>query len=156
MTLTIRSDKEWGALCKAIGMEELVSDERFLTAQARKEHHHEIDELISSWTSGQSRQELVRKLQGLGIASAPVLDAADLVKDPHLRSRGYFCRDAESSEGEFIGQPFRMSNCQGSVRWRGPDLGRDNARLLGGLRRKGERPIKPVDGGSLGTAYDLS
>jgi crotonobetainyl-CoA:carnitine CoA-transferase CaiB-like acyl-CoA transferase len=49
-----------------------------------------IDRLIASYTVSHDKHALARVLQGAGLEAVPVLSAADLLADPHLRDRGFF------------------------------------------------------------------
>jgi crotonobetainyl-CoA:carnitine CoA-transferase CaiB-like acyl-CoA transferase len=45
---------------------------------------------IAAWTGPQDKRDLAARLQASGLEAFPVLDADELLADPHLAARGYF------------------------------------------------------------------
>jgi crotonobetainyl-CoA:carnitine CoA-transferase CaiB-like acyl-CoA transferase len=85
VAITCRTDDEWVALAKAAGHAEWSVDDRFASRDGRVRHRGELDELVTSWTSGQDRYELMELLQGLGVPAGVAQDAEDRVdRDPQL------------------------------------------------------------------------
>jgi CoA:oxalate CoA-transferase len=89
----------------------------------------------TAWCHGHGKAEIVAMLQGLGISCAPLNDVGDLLDDPHLRERGFFCELAHPLAGaaRYAGVPFRMSATPGGLQRPAPLLGADNALVLGAL-----------------------
>ena len=84
-------EDEWRALSQAMGNPGWVRDPKFATLEARKEHESELDPLVAAWTSGLTREEVMARLQGVGVAAGVVEDSRDLLEaDPQLKHRGYF------------------------------------------------------------------
>jgi crotonobetainyl-CoA:carnitine CoA-transferase CaiB-like acyl-CoA transferase len=154
VAIAVRSEGEWARLCEAMGRAEWVRDPRFKDAAARRLNHDELDRLIEDWTRGRSDTEAMHLLQEAGCAAGAVLDAAQLASDPHLEARGYFQQAADGS-GLFPGVPIRLSGGGGVIAWRGPDLGRDNARILRDLLGRSSDDAEPLDEGSIGTAFEI-
>ncbi len=107
------------------------------TLATREGRASNIDSLhaeLARWTSGFDDYELAERLQGFGVAAAPVLNVADLLSDPHYRARRTFIE---------IGHPlgFRETvygNYVKTARVRpayapGPAMGQDNERVFRGL-----------------------
>lgn len=90
LVISIESDDEWAAFCRATGHEEWIDDERFADVLGRHAHHDELDRLIESWTREQDHYEAFHLLQRAGVKAAPVLNGKELLLDPHFRERGQF------------------------------------------------------------------
>lgn len=90
LALTVRSEREWQSLCAALREPTWTTDQRFATAEARRDNHDALDELIAAATRGGDRAELVSQLQAAGIAAGPSMTVADLLADPHLAAREFF------------------------------------------------------------------
>lgn len=89
--IAVQTEKEWLALAKAIGNPEWVKDPQFDTLKARKEHEDELDTLVATWTLSFSPEEIMAKLQGMGIAAGVVQNAQDFLdKDPQTKHRQFF------------------------------------------------------------------
>jgi crotonobetainyl-CoA:carnitine CoA-transferase CaiB-like acyl-CoA transferase len=90
LVVTVRNDAEWAAFCGAAGHPEWAGDPRFADLLARFENHDALDEAISSWTRGQDHIEAMHLLQDAGVIAAAVLNPKQVLRDPHLRERGFF------------------------------------------------------------------
>ena len=100
----------WEAVCHAIGREELLSDPRFETASARREHADELRSAIASWTKQRDKHEAMRLLAEAGVPASAVFDTLDLFRDPHLESRGFVKTVEHPGLGpvRMLGWPARM------------------------------------------------
>ncbi|MFM9999650.1 MAG: CaiB/BaiF CoA transferase family protein [Burkholderiaceae bacterium] len=87
--LTVRSDDDWRAFCRAIGQDALVNDARFATNAARMQHHDVLDDLIAGWSRKVPRDAAVGLLRQAGIPASAVQNAHEVHFDPHLRARGF-------------------------------------------------------------------
>jgi len=67
-------------------------------------------------------------LQQAKIPTGPVLDAKELVEDPHLADRGFFetVTHPEAGTHPYVGMYAKMSKTPGSIRKPAPCLGEDN------------------------------
>ena len=75
-------------------------------------------------------------LQGRGVPAGAVLDAREILEDPHLNQRDYFAEITEPDVGTFRypGRPIRMSG-PSATDWKRPSprLGEHSGRILSGL-----------------------
>jgi crotonobetainyl-CoA:carnitine CoA-transferase CaiB-like acyl-CoA transferase len=139
VTIAVTDEREWRALCAAMGQPELADDPRFATAAARKAHEDELDRLIDAWTATRDRYDVMHRLQAVGIAAGVVQTARDLFADPQLRARGFFewvdhsDRDPLLGVRPYVGRPWRLSRAPGGSRRRAPGLGEHNRAVLVGL-----------------------
>jgi benzylsuccinate CoA-transferase BbsF subunit len=84
--IAVADDKEWAALCREMERPELAVDPGYSTLAARKQAEDAVDALLTEWTADQERFALAERLQGLGIAAAPVESLPDTFeRDPQLR-----------------------------------------------------------------------
>lgn len=132
IAITVSSEEEWAALRRAMGEPPWASDQRFAAAVSRWHHQDELDRLIEGWTSGHEHQELMHKLQEAGVPCGAVLDAQELVTDPHLRARGFFWEIDHRDTGPrlYAGLPIRLSLTPGSPRMPAPSYGEHNEHVL--------------------------
>ncbi len=59
--LLVANDDKWQALCKVMKREELIGDPRYATNAARAKRFDEMDEIVSSWTSQYTKQEVMEQ-----------------------------------------------------------------------------------------------
>lgn len=102
---------QWIRLLKTIGHRDLIDDPRFATPESRYEYRHEIDELITAWTSQRSKFEAMELLGNAGVPAGAVQTTAELIQDPYLRQHGMFAQIDHPERGEMIipGFPIKMS-----------------------------------------------
>ncbi len=91
LALAAESEEAWRALAGHLGMPELVSDERFASAAARKRHEDELDAILEAWCAEQDAGEATGALNALGCCAAPVMRLAEVLEDPlpQLVARGF-------------------------------------------------------------------
>jgi crotonobetainyl-CoA:carnitine CoA-transferase CaiB-like acyl-CoA transferase len=101
VTLSCGTDEEFAALCSAMGMPELVEDERFLTSAARYENQNALDSVIGGWAQSRSHYEVFHTLQAAGVPCAPVLSIAEVFEDPHMRARNNWQQVTHAEAGTY-------------------------------------------------------
>jgi crotonobetainyl-CoA:carnitine CoA-transferase CaiB-like acyl-CoA transferase len=116
-----------------MGRDDLAaSNSPYVTLPGRLSRAVELDELIAAWTRGHDRLSLTHRLQALGIPAGPVMDAADMRADPHLRQRDFFI--AQERPGlptrEYPRQPFRFAEAVLPSPARAPLLGEHTRDVL--------------------------
>ena len=93
MTISIISDKEWQAVCSALDREDLIDDERFSTALARRKNAELRREVIAAEVSKRATGELLEKLDAADVPCAPLLDRKDLLDHPQIVESGTILRE---------------------------------------------------------------
>ena len=142
-TIAVRTKTQWTALCAVLGRPEWAEDSRFATASARHANRAEIDQAINAWTADQDHYQVMRRLQKVGVPSAPVPTIKDLLEDPHLRERGFFetVTDPEVGTYPYYSRPMKLSRTPGGTRWHAPHLGQHNRFVLGDLLGLSEQEL---------------
>lgn len=122
------NDGLWATLCKAMGQEELVQDERFHNVSTRVENVNKIDEMIQDWVSQYTRNEAVEILDKHGVPCGPVQNVDDLLKDEHLREREQIIDVDHPTIGEIpvSGVTVKLSETPGKIRYNPPLVGQHN------------------------------
>lgn len=135
VVIAARDDGEWRALCGAMGMAELCADVRFADPFARHQNQDDLDEIISGWTCGRDKFQVMDALQRAGVPAGPVMDGRDLLADPHFKARGYF--EAVEHDGatglgrqRYVSRGWKMSGNDVRIRKPAPMLGEDNRYVL--------------------------
>jgi crotonobetainyl-CoA:carnitine CoA-transferase CaiB-like acyl-CoA transferase len=132
IAISMTDDAAWGALCAEAGFD---AKRAALRGDERIEMHDALDAEIARWTARHDQIELMHRLQARGVAACAVLDARDLVEDPHLAARGFFVTITHPDAGTypFPGQPIHLSETPATFRRPAPGLGEHNREVLGGL-----------------------
>lgn len=119
------------AVLRVVG-EELLTDPRFATHEARAEHAEELDDVVAAWISERDVDDVDRAFREAGAAGMRVLSMADVFDDPHYRARETLVNVVDDNAGEItIAAPVpRMSATPARVSHLGPPLGRDTDVVL--------------------------
>jgi benzylsuccinate CoA-transferase BbsF subunit len=135
VAIAVSSEVEWQGLCKAMGVPQWSKEDRFCDILSRRKNHDELDRLIESWTIGYTHYEVMETLQRHGVASGPSLNSEELVKDPHLRERGFFVEVDHPAVGKRLisGLSFSLNATPGGISRPAPLLGQHNEYVFGEL-----------------------
>ena len=132
VAIAVRSEGEWRAFAGALGQPAWTAEPWFTTLQGRLEHQDELDRHIAGWTSGQDAYDVMHQLQSAGVPAGVVVNAEQLVSDPHLNARKFFwdIDHPETGLRRYAGQPVRMSATPARVHRPAPCLGQHNDKVL--------------------------
>ena len=110
-TIAVTDDGEWASLCREIGRPEYIQDSRFDTFAHRKQNEEELNRLIGEWTAGLAAEDVMERLQAVGVPAGVVENTADVFDDPQLRKRNMYWPMQHSEMGMFthLGQSFQLS-----------------------------------------------
>jgi benzylsuccinate CoA-transferase BbsF subunit len=89
IAIAARTDDEWQNLASALSPE-LARDPRFLTSEGRAEAEDELERRIAELTRERDREELAADLQARGVPASVVQSSEDILRDEHLRARGFW------------------------------------------------------------------
>jgi crotonobetainyl-CoA:carnitine CoA-transferase CaiB-like acyl-CoA transferase len=82
------SDANFARLVRAMDREDLLSDRRFATSEARVAHGTEINTLVAAWVQSQRTDEVERRCLSSGAPFGRVAGAAEILANAHLAARG--------------------------------------------------------------------
>jgi crotonobetainyl-CoA:carnitine CoA-transferase CaiB-like acyl-CoA transferase len=121
--------------CKALGLEGLISDPRFIDNPSRVKNNRELDAIVSEAISRLTLNELRARLQAHDVGFSPIYDAADIFADPHFAARQTIVTVPDEELGDLRMQCVvpRFSETPVSVRSAGPALGQHNDEVFGAL-----------------------
>jgi len=135
VSIAVSTEAEWQSLCQAIDRPELASDPRFTDGFTRYQNQEELDRIISEWSIEHSDYEAMHLLQDKGVPAAAVLSNSQMVRDPHLKERGFCVEDDHPEAGRRIisGFSWHLDRTPGAVRAHAPLLGEHNQEIFSGL-----------------------
>jgi len=84
VAIAVEDERQWQALCEVIGRAEMAG--LYGDVQARKAAREEIRAAVEAWTLRRTHYEAQAALQSAGVAAAAVLNAVELLNDPHVRA----------------------------------------------------------------------
>ena len=132
----------WDSLLAIMGRSDLIGDERYANADGRTEHREEVEAVITAWTSGHTKHEIMHILNDVGIPCGAVLSTQDVLDDPHLRAREMVVDVQDPHRGDYqaLGCPIKLSSNTVEVK-PPPLLGQHSEEVLTTLLNMGEGEI---------------
>lgn len=129
--VTTPSQSLWATLCHAVGMPELIEDERFARGRDRVTNSAELRAVLRPWFEARSKQEVMTTLGEAGVPVAAAFDTTEVFNDPHLVARDFFATLDHPTKGELLVMkpPFRMSGSEVPVT-RAPLIGEHTREIL--------------------------
>jgi crotonobetainyl-CoA:carnitine CoA-transferase CaiB-like acyl-CoA transferase len=125
----------WPRFVEWLGMPELLTDPRFSTPLARREHHADFDAVFLPWLMEKTVAEAFHSAQAHRIPCTPVNAIADMLADPQLAARSYFTQvnHPDGSLHNYPGLPFRLPETPTALQQAAPALGQHNDEVCGRL-----------------------
>ncbi len=129
--IMVVNTRMWQSMCKAIGREDLLSDERFGRGRGRHANAGTLYDEIKKWSMSCTKQVAMKTLGEAGVPCSAVFDTSDLFNDPHLQSRGFIHHVDHPTEGRvpLLGYPARFSKSEVEIT-PAPLLGQHTAEVL--------------------------
>jgi crotonobetainyl-CoA:carnitine CoA-transferase CaiB-like acyl-CoA transferase len=112
VVIAVGNDGQFRALCGALGVEALGTDDRFLTNAVRIEHRAALTAELSALTARHGMKALMAMLEAAGVPCGPVNTIDQVFDEPQARHRGL---EVEQSRADLSGpvrtvaSPIRMS-----------------------------------------------
>ncbi|MGA5879199.1 CaiB/BaiF CoA transferase family protein [Streptomyces cellulosae] len=86
--LSVQNEREWAALCEHfLDTPGLIHDPRFATGSARVSHRRELNAVLAERVAASDGEEVMKLLDTIGIANAPVNDVKQFLDHPVLAGR---------------------------------------------------------------------
>ena len=132
LNLGAATQPTWEQLCRAIGREDLMEDERFLAPWDRKAREEELAALLEETFSAQNTGHWLELLDAAGVVAGPIYNMEQVYRDPQVLARDMLVdtEDPELGTIRNIGVPVKLSATPGSIRRRAPALGEHSAEIL--------------------------
>jgi len=131
VVISVSSDEEWNAFCKAIGKPNLVQDDKYSTSNSRWKNQDSLDKLIEAWTIDKDRYDVMTILQNAGVAAGAVTIAAQLHSEPQLKDRGFYQQVHRDIIGTQLYRSWPIKFSETNIQMRpAPKLGEHNNYVL--------------------------
>lgn len=127
-------DAAWQKLCRVIGLEAWLDDERFATVKGRFDNMAEIVTGIDGALSARSRDEWGALFDAAGLIWGPVLTLDEVASDAQAESLGLFPTIEHPERGPYrsVSIPMRFHTAQVGPRGTAPTLGAHTTEVLAG------------------------
>ncbi len=135
MTLGVGNERQWTALCDALGRPEWAADPRFRTNRDRLAHREELVRRLMEILLARPTAEWTRILGEAEVPCGAIRSVPEALASPEVRDRGVIVEvpGADGSPLPLIGPPVRLSASPPRVRRRPPALGEHTEEVLADL-----------------------
>jgi len=113
MFLGVGNDGQFLAVCRELGCEELVDDQRFTTNALRVKNRTVLHDLLQVHLAHHDAEALSTRLLGKGIPASAILDVPRALAAPHTAHRSMIVEDGSYKA---LGIPIKLSRTPGAVR----------------------------------------
>lgn len=117
------NDGQFVRLCELLEISELASSEKFKTNASRVSHRDELTTLLAQKTKLWKRDELLAKLEKIGVPAGPINTVADVFADPQFNARNMKITP-DGVPG--VRTPIVFSDAELNLDHRSPKLGEHN------------------------------
>ncbi len=122
----------WPDFCRAIEREELASDPRFDSNEAREKNHTDLFRILEKTFALKTLEEWTGRLDDIGISSTPVKNLPEIIADPQARANDFFVPFEHPKYGpmELVVNPVTLSRAQPVSKLPAPELGQHTEEIL--------------------------
>ncbi|MED3662696.1 CoA transferase [Ureibacillus terrenus] len=126
------TNEQFRKLCKLLGREEWLEDERFLTNALRKEHEADLSRMIQEITITKTRDEWIPLLREYKIPCGKVHTIAEALEQPQVKARNLIGELEHPQYGKikFIKNPLQFSGLNIQYKLAPPLLGEHSGEYL--------------------------
>jgi len=130
-------------VCRHLGLEHLLDDERFQSAEGLMANADEIGRHIAGAIAGQPYEHWVEHLQTMEGPWAPVQNPLEIVDDPQMEANGYLVSvvDAEGQDRRLVANPVQFDETPPTVT-RAPQFAEHTDEILRALGRSDDEIIQ--------------
>lgn len=132
LTIGLLDPKWWPGLCRVLGREDLLTDERFVAPRDRHQNREELVQELEAAFATQPRDYWIPLLKKADVPCGPVNSYAEVATDPQILANKYI----ETLEHPYLGSigvpgsPIRMSKNETGPKRFAPELGANTEEVL--------------------------
>lgn len=131
LTCCLDQKKDWPNLCRAIGREDLIEDERFRTPELRRANSIELVEIIDYMICGKDMAEWDNIFRQYSLVWAPVQSNEEIPEDRQMEANGVF---AEIAPGlKTVSSPLQVHGINKIKPGVAPQVGEHTREILASL-----------------------
>jgi crotonobetainyl-CoA:carnitine CoA-transferase CaiB-like acyl-CoA transferase len=129
----LQSDRYWKDFCIALGLKELIDDQRFAGIRPRIQNARELVAILDRAFATRPRDEWLKILKEGGDFIFTIINSiSDLPEDPQVKANEYIVEHDHPELGgmRLLGMPIKLSQTPGEPRGHAPELGEHTEAIL--------------------------
>ena len=135
IVVTANTEKMWQGMCAVLGLDELTSDERFLTGQERLANRDALWPILETAFAQREATGVLEELVKAGVPCARINDVGEALNDPQVQARKMIVevRGDGGRTMEMVGAPIGFDGPEPPQHSLPPRLGEHTEQVLGEL-----------------------
>jgi len=135
VNVAVGNDQLWQKFCKALGLENIMNEQRFATNARRVKNREEIIEIIGDVICTKKADEWLKILTEAGVPCGPIYNMDKIFSDPQVLHREMVKELEHPTAGKVkvTGIPIKLSNTPGEILTAPPVLGQHTKEILSEL-----------------------
>lgn len=132
INLAVGNDRLFVDFCKAVGLEDLLADERFKTNALRVANRAVLTQRVNEAVGKYTVAELSALMDKVGVPNGPILPLEKVLTDPQVQAREMVVEVEHHKLGKIkqTGVPIKFERTPGAVKTAPPGLGQHKRELL--------------------------
>ncbi len=128
----VTNDKFWYAFCTALGLDKMANDPLYSSAENRLINRNQLVNALAAILRNIPGDEILRKLEAVGVPCAPVAEVPEIMKNPQVQARQIFFDMEYPGLGtvKLAHIPARASDIEPATNVRAPQLGEHTREIL--------------------------
>lgn len=129
------NDRLWGRFARAVGLDELTEDPRFVSNADRVRNRDELIPIIAAALGRRSAREWAQVLADAGVPAGPINTVDQALAHPQVRARNMIGEVEHPSAGTIttIASPLKLSATATTIRTAPPEHGQHTDEVLGAM-----------------------
>lgn len=133
----------WRQVAEAVGLPELVDDERFASQPLRAKNQVELARLLEERFAARTASEWLQEMDRRGVPCSPINDYSDILNDPHVGEMGIVrpLKLANGVETRTTAFPVKMTGYEFDIRQTPPQLGEHSMQVFEEWLSEDDEPV---------------
>jgi formyl-CoA transferase len=122
----------YGRFCRAIGREDLTTNERYATSSARSRHREELNEVLATETRKKTSEEWIKLLNDAGVPCGPIntIDKTFADEKVQFLEMAQGVQSPALGDLTILGHPVSLNGKRNPLRNAAPELGEHTQAVL--------------------------
>ena len=125
--------RHWAPTCRALGLDALLDDPRFVDTERRAEHRVELHRLIAERIGASDLAALRRGLEAEDTVFAALASPLEVIDDPQVVANGYFAAHPTRPSVRLACAPMQFDDEMTEIRRAAPETGEHSDEVLAEL-----------------------
>ena len=127
--------EQWNLLCSVLGLDSMILDDRFATAEKRTDNHAELEPILNEAFKMKTTDEWIEMLLPMHIPCGPVNSIKQVSESDQANAREMFVEVAHKTLGNvrLVNSPIKLSRTPAKIQGTAPDMGQHTNEVLESL-----------------------